>query len=177
MDLKSALLIVFILIAIVAISYVMIMIIMDETKNPILRITCFTIMSVMMGLSLSYVKNMPPKTVVMATIATVVAFVSMGAIGYITANRMIDLSPMSMWLLGAVIIMGLTSLVLAVSYPREPMITKIIAVIWSVIFSIFIMYDTNQILIGDTDFIAGAFQYFIDIVGLFKQLLEVFSDN
>lgn len=177
LDLKKMLMSIFVMIAIIVITIIMAFIIMDPRKNPILRITCFTIFSVMIGISLSYVKKLSTKTVIMATVSTIVAFVTMGAIGYITAHRMIDLSPMETWLFGAFIVLILTSLVLALSYPKEPMVRKTMAVIWSVLFSLYIMYDTNQILMGDTDFIAGAFQYFLDIVNLFQNLLQVFSEN
>ena len=177
LDLKSALITVFSIIAIIAIIIMMVFIIMDPTKNPILRITCFTIFSVLVGISLSYVKKLPAKTVMMATVTTVVAFFAMGAIGYITAHRMLDLSPMETWLFGAFVIMILTSLTLALYYPKEPKVRKVMAVIWSVLFSLYIMYDTNQILMGDVDFISGAFEYFLDIVNLFQNLLQVFSEN
>jgi FtsH-binding integral membrane protein len=155
----------------------MIFIIMDEKRSATLRIGVFTLFSVVMGMSLSYVKKLQAKTVIMATVGTIVAFVVMAVIGYITAYKMIDLSPMGMLLLGSLVVMILTSIALRIAYPNERGTRKTSAIIFAVILSLYIMYDTNQILMNDIDYISGAFSYYIDIINLFKIMLEALSSD
>ena len=168
---------VLIFIAIIAILWIMIGIIMDPSRNPILRISLFTIISVFMGMGLSYVKTLPARVVAMATIGTITAFFVMAGIGYYAASKGIDLSPMGIWLFGALIIMMVVSLVLYIAYPKDPLVRRIITTIFVVIFSLYIMYETNEILRGQMDYIEGSFSYYIDIINIFKDLLYLFSDD
>jgi FtsH-binding integral membrane protein len=163
--------------AVFVIAWLMVSIIMDETKNPALRIFLFTIISVLMGLSLSYVKTLPAKVVAMATLGTITAFVVMGAIGYYIASKNINLRPMEIWLFAGLIILIIASIVIWFAFPDEPIARRVITALFVCLFSLYIMYDTNQILMNQIDYIGGAFSYYIDIINIFEDLLYLMSDN
>ncbi len=159
------------------IAWVMVMIIMDESRSPFLRISLFTIISVLIGLSLSYVKTLPAKVVAMATLGTITAFVIMGAIGYYISSKNVDLQPMEIWLFAGLIILIIASIVLGVAFPNEPKARRVLTALFVCLFSLYIMYDTNQILMENVDYIGGAFSYYLDIVNIFEDLLYLMSDN
>ncbi len=73
--------------------------------------------------------------------------------------------------------MLLVSIVLAFAYPHEPLVRRVMTVIFVVIFSLYIMYDTNQILRDQMDYIGGSFSYYLDIINIFQDLLSLFSDD
>jgi FtsH-binding integral membrane protein len=78
------------------------------------------------------------------------------------------------WALLALIIAKLVNML----GPRLSAVKKVLAYIGLGLFSLFVVYDTNQILSRDYrgDFITASMDYYLDILNLFSNLLNT-SDN
>ena len=67
-------------------------------------------------------------------------------------------------------------MIIRIFSPASTMVSKSIAVVTIILFSLFIMYDTNNILLkykGKADCIRGALDYYLDILNLFTSYLNM----
>lgn len=159
---------------------IILIIFMVSIQNPFIKFLLFTIFSVLMGITLSertrYTNREAIKTAIFGTLGIFVAMF-LFTIVLLMLGIEVD-STFGLFLLEALIIM---IIVLITSYFMKASSTtyKIITGIFLFIFSLFIIYDTTNILIRDyygNDFITASLDYLLDIVNIFIDLLTI-SNN
>ena len=143
------------------------------------KIVLFTLFSCIFGLMLSFSLNKIPYPVINSAILGALSiFVVMLFSGYIITSYGYDLS----WLGGvllvsliAIIISSIFCYVFGVSSGTH----RFYLFIGLIVYSIFILYDTNIILRKNYkgDFVASSFSYYVDIIGVFIRLAELFNKN
>lgn len=137
----------------------------------------FIIFSIFFGLLLSqsvYIIN-DPTIVETAAISTLINFVVMFIAGLFIVYMGYDISWMGIYLFIILLIL-ITIQIIRIFSPMSSMINKTIAIITVILFSIFILYDTNNILLkynGNNDCIRGALDYYLDIINLFTSYLNL----
>ena len=86
-----------------------------------------------------------------------------------------DIGWMGVYLL-IILLIIITINIVRIFSPASTMVSKAIAVVTIILFSLFIMYDTNNILLkykGRGDCIRGALDYYLDILNLFTTYLNM----
>jgi len=143
------------------------------------RLLCFCIFSVTYGLLLSYLKLfIHPNIIKMALLGTGAIFASMFSIGLLLLLSGIELD--YKW--GLFLFFSLFFYILFEIFARfytVPVTDKTIIAVGIVIFSLYIIYDTNQILQRNYygDFITASVDYYLDIINIFVKLSSYLSDN
>ena len=166
-----------VIVALIAFLWFAIGIIMNPALPAYVRIGMFTVISGIFGYFLRYVKTISQDIIIMAGSLTAGAFVVMGGLGYFIASKNVDLSPMGGFLCGALLVLIICSIIAFIAFPKEPLIRKILTIIAVVIFSLYIMYDANQVLMRDIDYIEGAFSFYLDIINIFQDILSLLSED
>lgn len=150
-----------------------------NTKSFAVKQVLFGLFSVITGFFLSVIIHTinDPQLVEGAAIATIINFVIMFCFGLFIVYLGYDLS----WL-GLLLFIGL--LILIVFYVVNFFSSdssenyKILSYISIVLFSLYILYDTNKILLkyqnkSKSDCILGAMDYYLDIINLFDDYLNI----
>ena len=139
----------------------------------------FIILSIINGLLLSStIQRINDREVVeTAALSTLINFLLMLAFGMIIVYAGYDLSWLGVYLFIGLII-GITALIVTMFAPQSKEINKKISIGIVILFSLFIVYDTNNILLkfGNTnksDCIQGALTYYLDILNLFSNYLRI----
>lgn len=154
-----------------------------KTQSFLTKQIFFGLLSIIMGLSLSAMIHIinDPKLVVSAAISTLINFGLMFILGLVIVYFGYDLS----WL-GILLFIGLfviiTVQLIGIFSPRSDETHKMIAYASVVIFSLYILYDTNKILLkyqnkSKSDCIVGAIDYYLDIINLFEDYLSIGSSK
>ena len=143
------------------------------------RLLCFSIFSGSCGLMLSYLKLfISPDIIKMALFGTGAIFASMFSIGLLLIVSGIELG--YKW--GLFLFFSLFFYILFTIFAQfytVPVSHKMIIAVGIVIFSLYIIYDTNQILQRNYygDFITASIDYYLDILNIFVKLTSYLSDN
>lgn len=139
------------------------------------KMLLFTVFSVAFGVLLSPIGLINRDVLLAAAGGTLGIFVAMFLAGAVLTAMKIDLS-----LLGAILLACLIGLLIAtlVSFLfglRRQHIAWVY--IGLVVYSLFVMFDTQTLLVGkyQTDFVAGAMSYYLDVIGIFIRLVEIFA--
>ena len=137
------------------------------------RLVLFTLFSILQGLFLGFaLRYIPASSIVNALLFTVFLFFMMLIFGYILVYFQADLSWLGLilfFLLLALIALRIVSLFSPYSKTRD----KILTTFALLLFSVYIIYDTNTILLRydainyDRDCILGALDYYLDIINIF----------
>ena len=154
-----------------------------KTKSFRIKQLLFGLLSIIMGLMLSSMIHIinDPKLVESAAISTIINFGLMFLLGLVIVYFGYDLS----WL-GILLFIGLFILivvqVIGMFSPQSDETHKMIAYASVVIFSLYILYDTNTILLkyqnkSKSDCILGAIDYYLDIINLFEDYLLIGSSK
>jgi len=133
-----------------------------------------TLFSGIWGLILTKLKNHIPKEVIKSAIlGTLGIFISFFLFGLMLVGFGVYLDyRFAFILLGLLILLIITSVVLMLMNKYHG-VHKSIAVITIILFSLFIIYDTNNILYGDsTDPIGASMQYYLDIMNIFTNIIS-----
>jgi len=156
---------------------IILIVLMVSIQNPFIKFILFTIFSVLMGITLSErTRHSNSEAIKTAIFGTLGIFVAMFLFTIVLLMLGIEVgSTFGLFLLEALIIMIIVSIT---SYFMKASSTtnKIIAGIFLFIFSLFIIYDTTNILIRDyygNDFITASLDYLLDIVNIFIDLLNL----
>jgi len=139
-----------------------------------LKFVFFTILSCIFGIILSDLDKVPRQVINAAIFGTLGIFIMMFLAGTIITSYGYDLSWMSGILL--VSLLGLIIGMIACSmFEVDSTTHKVYIYLSLIIYSIFILYDTNIILNKKLkgDFVTGAFSYYLDILNLFLNLIRV----
>jgi len=136
----------------------------------------FIIFSIFLGLLLSQsLHSLDPTIIETAAISTLVNFIIMFILGLIIVYMGYDIGWMGVYLL-IILLIIITINIIRIFSPASTMISKSIAVATIILFSLFIIYDTNNILLkykGKGDCIKGALDYYLDIINLFISFLNM----
>ena len=141
-----------------------------------LKFIVFSLFSTVFGVILAYRKsNYDPNTIQTAVFGTISIFVSMFAFGVALIASNIQLSPMfGLGLLYALLFIFMISIV-QIFIIQSSLLYKIIVVSLLMLFSVYIVYDTNNILQREYsgDFITASLDYYLDIINIFSNLLSL----
>jgi FtsH-binding integral membrane protein len=147
--------------------------------HPIMKFLIFGIFSWTLGISTSYLKDKyDPALVEIAIKGALSIFGFMMTVGIALAGLNVYLG----YRFGAFLFWSLLALIIAkLVYrvgPQSSNTKKGLAYIGLGLFSLFVVYDTNQILSRnyEGDFITASMDYYLDILNLFSNLLNIGDD-
>ena len=141
----------------------------------------FVLFSILNGLLLSStIQIINDKGIVeTAALSTLINFLLMLVFGIIIVYFGYDLSWLGIYLFIALLI-AITILIITIFAPQSKEMNKKISIGIVILFSLFILYDTNNILLkygnkNKSDCIHGALSYYLDILNLFSHYLRIDS--
>ena len=144
--------------------------------HPILKFLIFGIFSWTFGVAMSHLKEKyDPQMIEIAILGALSIFGVMLAGGVVLVGFGLYLG----YQFGAFLFWALLALIIAQLInnlgPRLSAAKKVLAYIGLGLFSLFVVYDTNQILNREYrgDFITASIDYYLDILNLFSNLLTV----
>lgn len=147
--------------------------------HAVWKLVLFSMFSMLTALTLNVVVKFTSAEIVQtAIIGTIVVFVLFALFGAVLAGFGIDLG----WL-GLFLFFGLLGLILAnltSLFMREyTLLHRALALIGLLIFAAYIVYDTNQILQRDYhgDFVTAAFDYYLDIINVFLNIIKILNNK
>ena len=158
------------------VSIILLFAMLSKNMSFAFRFILFAIFSIIQGVLLGFTTEFLPQKVIAAALgSTFTIFLSLLMLGFIVSFFKINLS-----LLGMFLYMGLLGLivfqVMSIFMPTSKPVYKIFTYLGLMIFSLFILYDTNQILLKyknkGVDCIRGAIDYYLDIVNIFLYSLR-----
>lgn len=137
------------------------------------KLLLFTVFSIVFGMMLSPLFKMNHKILGAALAGTVAIFVSLFLVGIIVTKMKYDLSWMG-WALCASLIGLLIAGVLGWIFGMTKTSERVYLAIGLVIFSLFVVFDTNMILRRQykKDFVSAAFNYYLDFLNIFVRLVS-----
>ncbi len=155
--------------------FVIILILAFITMPPWLKFILFSLFSTAFGVILGYRKSgVDPGIVKSALVGTASIFVTMFAFGVALIASGIKLGlQFGLGLFFALLFLIIVSIVQLFIVESSPL-KKIIVIASLLVFSLYIMYDTNNILQRNYygDFITASLDYYLDIINIFSGLLS-----
>ncbi len=140
-----------------------------------LKFFIFTFFAMVIGAMLHNATWMVPADLITQALAgTMSIFVSLSIVGIILAMMGIDLGWMGLILLGSLIGLLIASILLMVfDKNKTNTIHKVLLVIGLILFSIYVIYDTNIIMQRNYkgDFITASIDFYLDIINIFIRML------
>lgn len=163
---------------IIFIFMVFILYILPNIKSMIGKQLLFGLFSIIVGLLMSIsLKNIDKNVIINAFKSTLINFVVIFIFGIILGYYGIDLSWLGLFLFISLIILITISIINLLNYNRNETFNKNISIIIIVIFSLYILYDTNNILLrydnNSNNCVNGALDYYLDIWNLFTSYLNL----
>ena len=156
-------------------AFIIILILALISMPPWLKFIFFSLFSATFGVILGYRKSRyDPNTIKTAYIGTISIFVSMFAFGVALIANNIQLGAMfELGLLFALLFLLIISII-QYFIIQSSFLYKIIVICSLMLFSVYIIYDTNSILQRDYggDFITASLDYYLDIINIFSNLLS-----
>jgi modulator of FtsH protease len=160
------------------VAFVIILILAFISMPPWLKFIIFSLFSTALGVILGYRKSgVDPGIVKSALVGTASIFVTMFAFGVALIASGIKLGfKFGFALLFALLLLLIISIV-NIFIVESSLFKKIIVIGSLLIFSLYIMYDTNNILQRNYygDFITASLDYYLDIINIFSDLLIGFQ--
>ena len=157
-------------------AFILILILALITMPPELKFILFSLFSCAFGIILGYRKSLyDPNTIKTAYIGTISIFVSMFTFGVALIASNIRLGYMfGLTLFFALLFLLIISIV-QFFIIQSSFLYKILVICSLMLFSVYIVYDTNIILQRDYggDFISASLAYYLDIINIFSNLLSV----
>jgi FtsH-binding integral membrane protein len=138
-----------------------------------LKFVLFTLFSAITGFVLkASLQKVSPEIIETALIATAVIFVTFLVFGLIVSGFGIDLGFLALLLFGLLLLIVIVRIVM-LFMKTSSAFKKGITVMTLILFSVFIVFDTNQILQRDYDgdFITASLDYFLDVINIFVNLV------
>lgn len=141
----------------------------------IYKIILFIIFSVSFGIILSPLNNVNREILIASLLGTITVFVVFFVLGLIVTSYGYDLSWLSAFLLVSLILLIFTGFITYFCNVSST-VHKIYLYAGLVIFSLYVLMDTNDILTKDIfrrDFVASTMGYYLDILNLFIKFVQV----
>lgn len=168
--------IMFFILFLFAISIFLIVNVLSANMSFQTRISLFVLFSIVEGVFLAIVTRYIPRDIISsALVSTIAIFFSFLFFGFLVVYFGIDLSWMTMFLFFSLLGVILYRIVLMFMpdsrYQRIYLVTFVLF-----LFSLFILYDTNNILLkyrdDGRDCVRGALDYYLDIINIFVHSLN-----
>ena len=144
-----------------------------------MKFILFSVFSFSFGIMLSHIKDkVGPDIIKFALLGTVSIFAVMFSIGTYLIMSGIKLGyKTAIFLFYSLLLLILVRLFSL--FTKSSQLTKILSFIGLIIFSGYIIYDTNAILQRNYngDFIRGSLDYYLDIINIFLDLININSSN
>lgn len=144
------------------------------------KLILFTVFSIVIGFSLAYIQKFVSEDVINASlIGAVMIFVAMFMVGLFLVVIGVNVWWLGILLFAALLGIIVTSIVFLFINPSKKA-QRIKAAIALVIFGLFVLYDTNQILqreYPNDDFVTAAMDYYLDIINIFVNLIQYFVSS
>ena len=144
------------------------------------RFILFTIFSITEGVFLSFcLKLINVDTIMSALIGTIALFFVMFVIGLFGVYYNIDLTWMGLILF--LLLLGLIfALIVRLFMPYSNKMNQGLVIFALILFSIYVIYDTNQILLRydnntNRDCIMGSLDYYLDLINIFVNMISIFN--
>ena len=133
---------------------------------PAVKIALFTVFAVIQGLLLQSLRGVVSHDIIDKSIKGVIGiFLGMSLVAFALTSSGVDLGFLGPYMLGA-----LMALIVALLIFKD---RKIIAIFGLVLFSLYITYDTNLILLKKMSAIDGACALYLDVLNIFIDLLSL----
>ncbi|QIG60210.1 BI1-like protein [Dishui Lake large algae virus 1] len=143
------------------------------------KLLLFTLFSMCFGVLLSISRRLlNPELVKIALIVTIGVFVSMFVFGMVLAGFGYDVFWLGAILFVALLIALISGIVMIFTQPEQKVVrTRAILIV--ILFSLYVLYDTNQIIMRDyrNDYVTAAIDYYLDTINLFVFLMEAMSNS
>lgn len=143
--------------------------------HPLVKFFLFTLFAVIVGMVLSILSSTVSQQVIKtALVGTISIFVLMILFGVILTLLGFDLN----WMFGILFFALLSLIILRIVtlfMKASASFTRYLAIFALLIFALFIVYDTNDIMQRDYggDFVTASLDYFLDIINLFVNMIQV----
>lgn len=142
--------------------------------HPVSKFALFTLFAFISGMVLSTIASLMSEDIIKtALVGTITIFVTMVIFGIILSMFGVNLNWMSGLLLIALMVL-IISRIIMMFMTTSTNVRKYIAGIALMLFAMFIVYDTNNILQRDYngDFVTAALDYFLDILNTFINIIQ-----
>lgn len=158
-------------IPLVIISLLIILTLAFVPMPPFIKFMLFTSFSLIIGMlsSAAYVGS--PDDIKAAVISTASMFVLMSIAAFTLASFGVSLGFLSFALLAALMALLVSGLVIMFLLPQSTKVRKAFLVISIVIFSVFVAYDTNVMLMDPKDVTSSAIGLYLDVMNLFTDFM------
>jgi len=143
-----------------------------------LKFILFTIFSTLFGIILSYLKsNISEQLIQFAVLGTISIYFTMFLIGVILILFGIQLSLWVGLLLFYLLLFLILSQIISIFLGNISQTHQIYGILGVIIFSFYIIYDTNFILQRNYygDFITASMDYYLDILNIFTSLINLYN--
>ena len=117
-------------------------------------------------------KDLDDNTIEAVMISTLLTFGGMTFIGYILYRLGYNIGWMLMYLVVALLGLLIAHVVMMLR-PPDNNTKKIVIYIGIGLFSLFVMYDTNNMLIKETDSLSSAMDFYLDFINLFIRYIAL----
>lgn len=158
--------------------FVLILVLVFVPMHPALKFVVFTLFSMLIGCLVAIASSRVSKEVVYASIAgTFAIFIAFFLLGLFIVASGINISWLGAVLFFALIILIIVRIVFSFIKDHKHKTKRIFAIFGLIIFSLYVMYDTFNILQRDYygDFITAALDYFLDVINIFLDNLTLMS--
>lgn len=146
--------------------------------HPMLKFVMFTLFAVLIGVTTKVaLQKVPHEVIQTAILGTIAIFVTFAIVGAVLAGLGINIGFIGIALLICLFALIIVSVVY-LFMKQSSVINKVLAIFSLLLFSVYIVYDTNIILQRDYqgDFITASLDYFLDVLNIFMNLIR-FSQN
>ena len=144
-------------------------------SNPFIKFILFTIFSICVGLFLSVLKEYySPDVIKTALYSTLSIFGTMILLTLFFVIFNIEIDPRLGYILLFTLLLVIVIRIVFLFIPPSSTINKWLCVFVIMLFAIYIVYDTYNILVRDyygNDFITPALDYYLDIINIFVNML------
>jgi FtsH-binding integral membrane protein len=162
-------------IAYIVAMFVIIIVLAFVTMHPFLKFTLFSVFSMLIGVTMAIATNKVSKEVIHACIkGTFGVFVLFVLLGLAITVSGINISWLGIVLFLALLFLVIVRIVFTTIKDSSKKTQRIFAVLGILLFSLYIMYDTYNILQRDYygDFVTAALDYFLDIINIFLDMVS-----
>ena len=164
----------------ILISIGLIIFMMNAEISFFFKSIIFTFFSIVTGFLFStFIYYFSEETIKTSLIGTLMIYVFFLFFGYLITAVGANISNMGAGLLFSLLILIIVRIVLLFNPIASP-IYKIVNIISLIIFSLYILFDTNNILLRfqntKSDCIQGALSYYLDIINIFSNTLNVVNN-
>jgi FtsH-binding integral membrane protein len=159
-------------------TFIIIFLLAMVSMPPIMKFILFTIFSICWGLLLSKIKEQTsPEIIKSALLGVISIFIAMFTVGLLITSMGITMSPRFGFILLVALILLIIVSIVSMFMKSYDTYHKAISVFALVLFSIFIIYDTNTILQRNYlgDFITASIDYYLDTLNIFINLINIQS--